>query len=116
MVKTKVPSKECLEDLLQLFEPESKLQILTEVPLLPEACFSYIFKWKPEFRNEKHWRSDGYRWVQGATQMVMSKNGAKCTKFYFKAQVENTSVTDDVTDVTVFKNEQLFAPCIQTEC
>jgi hypothetical protein len=95
MVKTNIPSKECLEELLELFEPESKLQILTEVPLLPEAGFSYIFEWKPGCRNEKDWRCDGYRWVQGATKTVMSKNGAKCTKFYFKTQVDNRCVIDD---------------------
>jgi hypothetical protein len=95
MVNSNIPSKECLEDLLHLFEPESKLQTLTEVPILPAAGFSYIFKWNPECRNEKDWRSDGYRWVQGATKTVTSKSGAKCTKYYFKTQVENRSVTDD---------------------
>jgi hypothetical protein len=65
------------------------------VPILPAAGFSYIFKWNPECRNEKDWRSDGYRWVQGATKTVTSKSGAKCTKYYFKTQVAKRSVTDD---------------------
>jgi hypothetical protein len=43
MVDTNIPTNESLEDLLQLFESDSDIPNLTEVPLLSEAGFSYIY-------------------------------------------------------------------------
>lgn len=94
MEKKNIPSKESLEDLLQLFKSKSGLKIFTEVPLLPEAGFSYIFEWTPESRNRIDWRSDGYRWVKDAIKSVTTTNGVEYTKYYFKSQIENENITD----------------------
>jgi len=45
MANTNIPTNESLEDLLELFESDSGIPKLTEVPLLLEAGFSYIFQW-----------------------------------------------------------------------
>ena len=91
----KIPSKENLEDMLKLFEPESSIPVLTEVPVLPKGGFDYIFEWSPDLLNKKNWRSDGYCWIQGATLSVTSKSGFKCTKYYFKSQIEKGNVSID---------------------
>ena len=47
-----IPSKENLEDMLKLFEPES-VPVLTEVPVLPKGGFDYIFEGSPDLLNKK---------------------------------------------------------------
>ena len=45
---------------MKLFEPESNLEILSQVPIRPKAGYQYIYKWDSTTRR-KDWRADGYR-------------------------------------------------------
>ena len=45
---------------MKLFEPESNLEVLSQVPIRPKAGYQYIYKWESTTRR-KDWRADGYR-------------------------------------------------------
>ena len=63
--------------------------------MLSKGGFEYIFELSPELLNQKDWRSDGYRWIQGATLSVASKSELTCKKYYFKSQIKKGNNSTD---------------------
>lgn len=70
---------------MKLFEPESNLEVLSQVPIRPKAGYQYIYKWDSTTRR-KDWRADGYRWRQNAT-VKFNYGEAKCKRYYFKLKI-----------------------------
>lgn len=78
-----------------LFEPDSKLPTLTEVPMHPKTGFRYIFKWE-EKAHRQDWRSDGYRWRQNST-VTFTYDDQTCKRYYFKLHVAPGECTTEFT-------------------
>lgn len=70
---------------MQLFEPTSKLPVLTEVPIRPKTGYKYIFQWEDKLKRQE-WRSDGFRWRQYST-VTFKFADVDCKRYYFKVQV-----------------------------
>ncbi|KAI9554975.1 hypothetical protein GHT06_020264 [Daphnia sinensis] len=97
MAKTsRIPSKENLEDMLKLFEPESGFSIHTEVPVLPKG----------------DWRSDGYRWIHGATLSVTSKSGLLKTTAFTRTkdwELQKLKLEKDKRPIKIYSEKLLEA-------
>ena len=55
------------DELMLLFQSDSGVPTLTQVPLRPKSGFTYIFEDKEESKLA-NWRADGYRWRQNAAK------------------------------------------------
>ena len=55
------------DEQMLLFQSDSGVPTLTQVPLRPKSGFTYIFEDKEESKLA-NWRADGYRWRQNAAK------------------------------------------------
>ena len=60
------------DEQMLLFQSDSGVPTLTQVPLRPKSGFTYIFEDKEESKLA-NWRADGYRWRQNAAKNFNGK-------------------------------------------
>ena len=98
------------DEQMLLFQSDSGVPTLTQVPLRPKSGFTYIFEDKEESKLG-NWRADGYRWRQNAAKKFQWK-GVVCKRYYFKLQIGpqrySTVFSKQAISCPLFKNRTLI--------
>ena len=98
------------DEQMLLFQSDSGVPKLTQVPLRPKSGFTYIFEDKEESKLG-NWRADGYRWRQNVAKKFQWK-GVVCKRYYFKLQIGpqrySTVFSKQAISCPLFKNRTLI--------